>query len=85
VGGETLVNKNPIEVEHLGLGDVPDAPAAERPLSQDGDLTLETMERKHITRALDLLGGNKRQAAKRLGISRSTLDRKLKRLGIELA
>jgi two-component system, NtrC family, response regulator HydG len=46
--------------------------------SQD---TLEAAERRHIQRILEQAGGNKRRAAKVLGISRSTLDRKLAHQG----
>jgi transcriptional regulator with PAS, ATPase and Fis domain len=41
------------------------------------DLRLKTAEKKHIREVLNKMGGNKRQAAKALGLSRSTLDRKL--------
>lgn len=43
----------------------------------DQDLSLRAAERRHIRRVLSQLGGNKRRAAKVLGVSRSTLDRKL--------
>ena len=45
--------------------------------AQDEDLSLRTAERRHILAVLEKLHGNKRQTAKALGLSRSTLDRKL--------
>ncbi len=45
--------------------------------SAEDDLSLEAAEQRHITLVLRRLGGNKRQAARVLGLSRSTLDRKL--------
>jgi DNA-binding NtrC family response regulator len=42
----------------------------------EDDLTLETVERRHILRVLDMEGGNKSAAARRLGVSRKTLERK---------
>lgn len=42
-------------------------------------VTLSELEQTHIERILRHTGGNKSQAAKLLGIERSTLDRKLKR------
>ncbi|MFQ5737919.1 MAG: sigma 54-interacting transcriptional regulator [Acidobacteriota bacterium] len=41
------------------------------------DWTLKSLERKHIRWVLNQMGGNKRRTARALGISRSTLDRKL--------
>ena len=43
----------------------------------DNHDSLKAAERQHILRILEQVGGNKRRAAKSLGISRSTLDRKL--------
>ena len=61
-------------------GGPPAAPVAkariESPVSGD-EARLTAVERRHIRRVLEKLGGNKAQAAKALGISRSTLDRKL--------
>jgi DNA-binding NtrC family response regulator len=39
--------------------------------------TLEELEKRHILMVLDQSGGNKAEAARRLGISRKTIDRKL--------
>ena len=46
------------------------------------DLTLEELERRYIQRVLDKLGGNMTQAARSLGISRSTLWRKVNKYGL---
>ncbi|WP_306292361.1 helix-turn-helix domain-containing protein [Solemya velum gill symbiont] len=40
------------------------------------ELLLETVERQHILRVLELESGNKSAAARLLGVSRKTLDRK---------
>lgn len=45
--------------------------------------TLAEMEARHIRYALEVLKGNQSQAAKKLGISRSTLWRKLREYNIE--
>ena len=61
------------------------APAAAEPPLKD-DVTLETKEREHILRVLHetkgMIGGAKGAAA-RLGLKRTTLNSKLKKLGIE--
>lgn len=46
------------------------------------DMTLKEVERRHIKAVLDSTGGNITQAAKRLGIDRVTLSRKMKRLDL---
>ena len=47
---------------------------------EDGDdLTLETVERRHILAVLAMNSGNKSETARRLAISRKTLERKLRR------
>lgn len=46
------------------------------------DLTLEELEMRYIQRVLDKLGGNMTHAARSLGISRSTLWRKVNKYGL---
>jgi len=45
-------------------------------------LTLEEMEKRHVSDVMDRAGGNQSQAARLLGISRSTLINKLKKFGL---
>lgn len=45
-------------------------------------LSLETVEREHIRRVMRMTGGNKVEAARLLGINRSTLYEKLQRYGL---
>ena len=60
------------EVRPLLLPDLPEMP----------DLTLQAAEREQILRALQVSGGKRVEAARRLGLSRRTLYRKLSRYGI---
>jgi len=55
-----------------------DEVAGER-VSSGGMLPLKEIERRHIDRVLSAVGGNKQEAAKILGIDRSTLYRKMQR------
>ena len=65
----------------------PEPDTAARPemrSSRDG-WSLAQVEREHMKRVLDLHGGNATAAAQQLGISRTTLWRKLKEYGIKRA
>ena len=46
------------------------------------DLPLEEVEKVTILKTLDSAGGNKSEAARRLGITRRTLHQKLKKYGV---
>ncbi|GLC28358.1 sigma-54-dependent transcriptional regulator [Roseisolibacter agri] len=72
-----LADGAPITPAHLGL--TPSNGAAVAPL--DDPVTLADAERRAIAAALAATGGNRAQAAARLGIARSTLQEKLKRGG----
>jgi two-component system response regulator HydG len=57
-------------------------PAVTPDLPEMPDLTLQAAEREQILRALQASGGKRVEAARRLGLSRRTLYRKLSRYGI---
>ena len=63
-----------IEARHLSL------PGGASPPPSAAPVTLADAERAAIAAALDATGGNRAQAARRLGIARSTLLEKLSRL-----
>lgn len=52
--------------------------------SHGGELSLKTLEKLHIMEAIRRHGGNRKAAARALGIHVSTMFRKIKSLGIEL-
>lgn len=60
----------------LNLSDHPEDQQAAAEQSQGEGETLEEVEHKHILFVLHACGGNKSEAARRLGISRKTLERK---------
>lgn len=61
----------PLNLSEDSLCDV-----SEQPVSHPQIETLEEVERKHILYVLNSCGGNKSEAARQLGISRKTLERK---------
>jgi two-component system response regulator AtoC len=56
-----------------------DAPAI------DTDVSLDELERMHIERVLQAVGGNRTAAARVLGVDRSTLYRKMQRIASNVA
>jgi DNA-binding NtrC family response regulator len=93
--GETMpVSCLPVEMQQLaGIVPVPPvltsaetpaeatAPEVER-IPSGGFGTLEDMEKRYITEVLASVSGNRSQAARLLGISRSTLQDKIRRYGL---
>jgi two-component system, NtrC family, response regulator HydG len=58
------------------------APADQAATAPSGDTSLESMEKATILKTLGEVGGNKSEAARRLGITRRTLHLKLKKYGV---
>jgi NtrC-family two-component system response regulator AlgB len=69
-----------IEATHLALGNESLSPGAPPPSGMP--VTLEEVERLHIARVLAEESGNVGKAARRLGVPRSTLYKKIGRFGI---
>jgi len=71
----------------VGRGDMVEASdlplASVRADSEPSGLSLEAVEKAHIQRVLDEMGGNVTQSAKALGIDRATLYNKMKKYAIE--
>jgi DNA-binding NtrC family response regulator len=72
-----LSNHSALGVRDLHFDSIPRG-AAEEPLN----LSLADVERRHIERVLAAEGGNVARAAQQLGIPRSSLYQKIKRLGL---
>lgn len=60
----------------LILGEIPDEFRAHRPDPLPAAENLQEIERRHIMAVLQEVGGNRNEAARRLGVSRKTIDRK---------
>ncbi len=65
----------PLELRGGAPGPVGDSPPA--------DASLAEVERAHVLRVLETVGGNKKKAAEILGIDRSTLYAKLRQYGVK--
>jgi two-component system response regulator HydG len=80
-----LADGGPLRLEHLPAEIRAPGPAAAGPrapaglATNEGDLSLDGAERRHVAWVLARAGGNHTAAAAALGISRSTLNRKLAR------
>jgi two-component system response regulator HydG len=78
------------QFDHLGVDDLPErighyepAEIALESAERAVILPMEEVERRYVAKVLDALGGNKASAARRLGMDRRTLYRKLERWGME--
>jgi DNA-binding NtrC family response regulator len=61
----------------------PTGPAAGRPRDADPVPSYENMERRYILSVLELTEGNKKEAAELMRIPRTTLNARIKKLGID--
>jgi DNA-binding NtrC family response regulator len=81
-----LAGKGPIRPEHVPVASSPAAAASGGPCLvpeiPDEGLSLESLEKELILRALDKARGNKSQAARLLGLTRRTLYSRLERHGL---
>ena len=75
--------------EYLDEADLPFINEGASPEQEEGtdgtiptDLPLEEVEKMAILKTLDVFGGNKSETARRLGITRRTLHKKLKKYGV---
>lgn len=82
--GAAVAHHDEIWLEDLSLV-VQVVDPEDRRAEEDEDLSLDAIERKHIKRVLELTKGNKKQACEILGISRPTLNRKIKSMDGERA
>jgi two-component system response regulator AtoC len=71
------------EGDEIQLQDLPPFLAGRQQASNNSLKSLEQLEQEHITRILKAVQGRRDQAAGILGITRSTLWRKMKKFGLE--
>ena len=74
---DAILLETSVEEVRAGDGAPPGSAAGSGALAADDDLSLRAAEARHIHQVLDRFRGNKRRTARALGLSRSTLDRKL--------
>lgn len=88
----SLISRQPVFPGLSGLAGMPQGaalragapppPQEAPPAKAVGNMLLDDVERDTILKTLDQAGGNKSEAARRLGITRRTLHQKLKRYGM---
>ena len=72
--GDLFEESSPIAISQT---DLPDGEDSSSFVPDNNDLTLDGAVKNHVLHVYNITGKNKRRTAKLLGISRSTLDRKL--------
>ena len=86
LGTEPYVQEQDLLLSHLRTAGESDIQRPDLDVDTDDvfvPLSMEDVEKNHILRTLEHLGWNKSLTAKQLGIERTTLDRKIKRYGLE--
>ena len=79
----SIIERNPFGIKPTPTPPAPAEPAAPAP-EKDSLNALGRAERDALLRELELERGNLSHVARKLGVSRNTLYRKMHRLGIEL-
>ena len=80
--GVVLARAQLLDASTLRLAGEPPPPAAAvQEAAAESPGSLEAVERDAILKTLEMAGGNKSEAARRLGITRKTLHKKLKKYG----
>jgi DNA-binding NtrC family response regulator len=70
----------------LDISDLPDRirdPSSEQSPTHEASFSLEEVQRRHVMRVLERVGGNKAQAAEILGVGRATIYQLLSRMKLE--
>ncbi len=80
-GDRIRLSDLPEEIQHPARPEFLALPPAREVEEDESLLSLAEVERRHILRVLAAVNGNQSEAAHRLGISRSTLWRKLREMG----
>jgi two-component system NtrC family response regulator len=73
-----LLGSFPWEAVSANSGQAESAAPIQTASEFSADLTLEQVEKQHMLHVLNAADGNKSEAARRLGISRKTMERKLR-------
>jgi two-component system response regulator HydG len=79
----TLTKRDLLTPEDLSPDDTPPAPPADPTSSHHLNEAVREAERRYLLEVLQSVGGQRMRAARILGISRKTLWKKLKTLGLE--